>query len=210
MNRLLLATTNPGKLAELSRILKDVPATLVSLRDLAITDPVNETGSTFEENALLKARFYHGISGLPTIADDGGFEIDALNGEPGVKSHRWPYGDREATDEELIAYTFSRMARIPEGRRGAQLRVVVAFVARGISRTAEASVRGIVPMEPSGRREPGFPYRSILYIPEIGKFYQHEALTAAENQRYNHRRKAIEILKSDILDYLTTDAGRIK
>ena len=104
--KLLIATTNPGKLAEIKRFLFDVPVELVSLNDVGITDHVEETGATFEENAVLKAKFYAEKSGLPTLADDGGFEIDALHGEPGVKSHRWVYGDRENTDEELMPIRF--------------------------------------------------------------------------------------------------------
>src|SRR3989344_3346587 len=126
MTKLLIATTNPGKLAELSRFLADIPMNLVNLKDLDITDTVEETGNTFEENAILKARYYCKKSGLPTLADDGGFEIDAPGGEPGVKSHRWIHGDREDTDEELIAYTFEKMKGIQ--KRGAQLRAVLAFV----------------------------------------------------------------------------------
>src|SRR3989344_7519292 len=126
--KLLIATTNPGKLVELSRFLADIPMSLVSLKDLDITDTVEETGKTFEENAILKAKYFCKKSGLPTLADDGGFEIDALGGEPGVKSHRWIHQDREDTDEELIAYTLEKMRGLPRAQRGAQLRLVLALV----------------------------------------------------------------------------------
>lgn len=199
MNTLLVATTNPGKLAELQEFLADVPLTLVSLKDVGITDAVEETGKTFEENALLKATYYAKISGLPTIADDGGFEIDALNGEPGVKSHRWIHQDREDEDEELIMYALLRLKNISIEKRGAQLRLVLAFaLPDGKSWTSEASVRGSIPMEASTYRRQGFPYRSLLYIPELKKFYNHDELTQEENRTYNHRRKAVEELKSII------------
>ena len=94
MKKLLIATTNPGKLSEINRFLGDLPVELVGLKDAGITDAVEETGSTFEENAILKAKYYCKKSGLPTLADDGGFEIDALDGQPGVKSHRWIHRDR--------------------------------------------------------------------------------------------------------------------
>ena len=109
MKKLLIATTNPGKLAELSRFLSDIPITLVSLKDVGITDTIEEIGKTFEENAILKAKYYFQKSGLPTLADDGGAEIDALNGEPGVKTRRWIHGDRDSTDNELVAYTLKRL-----------------------------------------------------------------------------------------------------
>ncbi len=201
--KLLIATTNPGKLAEILRFLSDIPVELVSLDDIGIKERVEETGKTFEENAILKAKFYAAKSGLPTIGDDGGFEIDALGGEPGVKSHRWIHGDREDSDEELIEYTFRKMKGLPPSKRGAQLRAVLAFaLPTGEVYTATAATRGIVPEQPSIDRVAGFPYRSILFIPEIQKYYNQDALTEEENIRYNHRRKALEELKPFIIKYV--------
>ena len=204
MNKLLIATTNPGKLAEIRRFLSDLPIELVSLRDVGITDFPDETGVTFEENAILKAKYYSKESGLPTLADDGGFEIDALGGEPGVKSHRWIDQSRESTDEELIAYTIERMKEVPEGARGAQLRLVLALVLPDEQiHTTSASVRGVVPVTPSGTRSEGFPFRSILFLPEINKYYNHDELTAEENDTYNHRKRALDQLKPIISQLLT-------
>lgn len=149
MKKLLIATTNPGKLHEIQQFLSEVPITCVSLKDMGITEYPKETGKTFEENAILKAEYYAKISGLPTIADDGRFEIDALGGEPGVKSHRWIHGDREDSDEELIAYTIKRMKGIPLPDRGAQLRAVIAFsLPGGETKTTTASIRGVIPLQP--------------------------------------------------------------
>jgi len=197
MKKLLIATTNPGKLAEIQRFLRDVPLELVSLKDVGITTSIEETGATFEENAILKAKTYAEASDLMTLADDGGFEIDALDGAPGVKSHRWVHSDRDSTDEELIAYTFTRMKDVPEKKRGARLTLVLALVQPGnqVVTTVKESIRGIVPLEPSTVRHEGFPYRSILYIPELGKFYDHVSFTPEETERYNHRKKALEKLK---------------
>src|SRR3990167_1240845 len=128
MNKLLIATTNPGKLAEIRRFLSDVPVELVGLKDVGITDAPKEDGISFEENAILKAKYYAKESKLPTLADDGGLEIDALNGEPGVKSHRWIHSDREDGDEELIQYTLDRMKDLADDKREAQLRLVLALV----------------------------------------------------------------------------------
>jgi len=197
--KLLIATTNPGKLAEIKRFLSDISIELVSLKDVGITDSVEETGVTFEANAILKAKHYAQESGLPTLADDGGFEIDALNGAPGVKSHRWIDATRESSDDELIAYTIEQMKDIPEGKRGAQLRLVLALVLPGSEvHTSEASVRGIVPVSPTGTRSEGFPFRSLLFLPEINKYYNHDELTNTENETYNHRKRALEILKPEI------------
>ena len=204
MKKLLIATTNPGKLAEIKRFLSDLPIELISLRDAGIMDFPEETGETFEENAILKAKYYAKESNLPTLADDGGFEIDALGGEPGVKSHRWIDQSRESTDEELIAYTIERMRSIPEDGRGAQLRLVLALVLPdGEIHTTEASVRGVVPLNPTGNISEGFPFRSLLFLPEINKYYNHDELTDSENDLYNHRKRALDQLKPIILEQLT-------
>jgi XTP/dITP diphosphohydrolase len=196
MQQLLIATTNPGKLEEIKKFLGDIPYTLVSLKDAGIMDSVEETGKTFEENAILKARHYAKESGLMTLADDGGFEIDALHGEPGVKSHRWVQGNRESTDEELIEYTFRRMKDIPEGKRQAQLRLVLALVSSDgdVLATVEEAVRGVVPAKRSSGHVEGFPYRSILFLLEINKYYDQNIMTAEETEKYNHRKRAVEKL----------------
>ncbi len=196
MSKLLIATTNTGKLFEFQQFLADLPIQLISLSNLSINRKPEETGKTFEENSILKAKFYQGLSGLATLADDGGFEIDALGGEPGIKSHRWVDPSRESSDEELIVYTMRRLEGIPLEKRGAQLRLVLALVLpNGRVYTAEAKIRGIVPLKPGAHRTTGFPYRSLLFLPQLNKFYDEQQLTQEENQRLNHRKKAVEKLK---------------
>lgn len=195
MIKLLIATTNPGKLAEIKFFLKDLPLELVSLTDLDIKVRIVEDGKTFEENAKNKALFYSKISGLPTITDDGGIEIDYLNGEPGVKSRRWISG-KESSDEELINYTLERLKGVPLKKRGAQLRaVLVLALPDWRTFTSQGKVRGIISEEPYNIVTPGFPFRSLLYIPEIKKFYHQDDLTTKENLKYNHRGKALSKLK---------------
>lgn len=196
MKKLLIATTNPGKLGEIRHFLADISIELVSLKDVGITDVVEETGKSFLENAVLKAKYYFQKSGLPTLADDGGFEIDALGGKPGVKSHRWIHRDREDTDAELVDYTMERLKDVPIEKRGARLRLVLALVVKPDEiYTAEASTRGMIPLKRAKSITAGFPYRSILFLPEINKFYNYEELTPAETEKYNHRRRALEELK---------------
>lgn len=203
MKKLLIATTNPGKLEEIKHFLSDLPIECLSLRDVGITISVEETGETFEENAILKARTYTTLSHLPTLADDGGLEIDALHGEPGVHSHRWIHKDREDTDEELIDYTMKKMRGLPRAQRGAQLRLVLALILpTGHVHTSEGVTRGIIAEEPSSYRKEGFPYRSLLYLPDIQKFYNQDELTDTENETYNHRRKALEKLKPIIQEHI--------
>jgi XTP/dITP diphosphohydrolase len=215
----LLGTTNQAKRRELSALLRDRPVRLLSLAELGDAPEVEEDGATFEANALLKARAFARWSGLPTIADDGGLEIDALGGEPGVRSRRWLEG-RDASDEELIAYTLERMRGLPPGRRGAAMRVVIAFAlppvgapihpaarAAGATRDLVASladgpaevvgegrVAGTIPAEPWSGRDPGFPYRSVFFVPGPDRFYGQ--LTPAEHEQVNHRRVALEPIRA--------------
>ncbi len=202
--KILIATTNPGKFNELRTFLSDLPYEFVSLSDMGITLNVDETGKTFQENAILKAKTYADLAGIPAIADDGGFEIDALHGEPGVKSHRWISGDKEDSDDDLIAYAIKRLEGVPISDRGAQLRLVLAFaIPQGVNVTSEASIRGIVAQTPSVTRTPGFPYRALLYLPELRKFYDTALLTPAETAQLNHRKKAIDQLSPKMMQLLT-------
>ena len=197
MQRLLIATSNPGKLRELKQFLSDLPLELVGLQDLQITEKAPETGATFEENAILKAEFYALKSGLPALADDGGFEIDALNGEPGVKSHRWVDPSKENDDETLINFSLKRLATTPLTKRGAQLRLVLALVLpSGQSFTTTDVQRGIVPIAASPKREHGFPYRSLLFFPKINKYYID--VSTSEMEEYNHRKRAVAKMKGII------------
>ncbi len=196
MQKILIATTNPGKFTELSLYLQDLPSKLLSLKDLNISQKASETGKTFEENAIIKAKFYCNLCKLPTLADDGGLEIDILNGEPGISSHRWVHKNKEATDQEILNYTLEKMQGIPQGKRGAQLRLVLALaLPNNKIYTSEAKIRGVIAQKPAKKFSPGFPFRSLLFLPKINKFYNELELTPMENQRYNHRKKAIEKLK---------------
>lgn len=195
MRKLLIATRNPGKFKEIKHFLSDLTLRIVSLKDLKITEGVVEDGKTFEENAIKKALFYAKKSNLPTIADDGGIEIDTLGGEPGTKSNRWIMG-RKSSDEELITYTLKKLKGVPLKKRGAQLRVVLALAfPNGQVFTSEGKIRGIIAKVPSINRFPGYPFRSLLFIPKLNKFYNQKDLTEEEDRKYNHRGKAIKKLK---------------
>lgn len=198
-----MATTNPGKMDEMKFFLKDLPLKLMSLKDLGIKEKAIEDGKTFAENAKKKAIFYAKISGLPTIADDGGLEINYLNGEPGVKSRRWING-KEGRDEDLINYALAKLKGVPLKRRGAQLRAVLALALPNEKvYTSEGKVRGIIAEKAHFSRTPGFPFRSLLYLPQISKYYHHDDLTEKENMEYNHRGKALKklqrIIKAKVL-----------
>ncbi|MFM8628963.1 MAG: non-canonical purine NTP pyrophosphatase, partial [Candidatus Limnocylindrus sp.] len=118
MRRLLVATSSAHKLAELQRLFVGLPLTLVTLRDLMITEEAPESGETFEENALQKAHFYAAASGEWTLADDSGLEVDALNGAPGVYTRR--YAGPNATDQQNYEKLLQELRGVPADRRSAR------------------------------------------------------------------------------------------
>ena len=126
-SQLLIATGNPGKMREYTDLLRNTPFELVSLRDLSITHEVEETGETFEENAWLKASEYAAISGLLTLADDSGLEVDALSGEPGVRSARYG-GDACSNDQERVQLLLKNLENVAWEERGARFRCVISVV----------------------------------------------------------------------------------
>lgn len=194
MKKLLIATTNKGKLKELSEFLKDLPVQLVSLEDVGIEDEVEETGKSYEENSKMKALFYAKKSGLPAIADDGGLEIDALGGEPGVKSRRWL--GYEATDEELINHMIKIAKTLRDDNRKAFFKVAISLaLSDGRSWTVHGEIEGIIAKKPYLKIFKGYPYRSFFYLPEVQKYYHESELTRDEMKKYNHRYKAISGLK---------------
>jgi XTP/dITP diphosphohydrolase len=124
-SRLLVATRSRHKLGELRDLLRPAHATLVSLDDLGIAEEADETGATFAANAALKARFYARLSGLPTLADDSGLEVDALGGGPGVRTRR--YAGVDATDEDNNRKLLEALASLPPARRGGRYRCALAL-----------------------------------------------------------------------------------
>lgn len=198
--QLLIATTNPAKLAEYRILLADFPFELLSLADLGIDDAPAENGATFADNALLKARFYFQRSGMPTLADDGGLEVDALGGEPGVRSHRWLGGGATGGDDALADEVIRRMEGVEPKRRTARIRAAVALVypERGKvrERVAEAAIEGIVPARRYPQLRPGFPYRAVLFLPERGCYLGE--LGEQEESRVSQRRRAVEKLREDL------------
>src|SRR5271157_4716296 len=128
MRRLLIATANRAKLDEYRLILRGIALELVSLAELGISETPEETGATFTENALIKARFYFERARIATLADDGGLEIDALGGEPGVRSHRWLGSGGDDPDEVLVAEVIRRMKGVETVRRTARIRATLALI----------------------------------------------------------------------------------
>jgi len=194
MKKLLIATRNPGKLKEISNFLKDLLLQIVSLKDINITDSVKEVGKTYKENSQLKALFYSKKSGLPTIADDAGIEIDALDGAPGLKSSRWL--GKNSTEENIIKHMLKLAKDLPRNKRKAVFKTVISFaLPSGEIYSAEGNVEGIIAKKTYLKTLKGYPYRSFFYLTQIKKYYHEDQLTNREQRMYNHRYKAIQKLK---------------
>lgn len=187
MTKLLIATHNPAKLAEYKKFLAGTDFQLLSLSDLGIDDEPIENGKTFKENAELKARFYFEKSGIPTLAEDGGFGIDYLNGEPGVKSRRWP--GHEASDQELIDLTLSKLRGVPKEKRTCRLIVVAAYFDGQHLTFGEGFILGSILEKADPRIQEGFPFRSLFWSTDFNKLLLD--LTPEEHQAINHRKKAL-------------------
>lgn len=160
--RLLVATTNAGKLREIRALLSGSPVELATLHDLDPIEEPEETGATFEENARLKALYYGSQSGLTTVAEDSGLVVDGMNGEPGIRSARFIRPD--ASYPERFAEIFRRLAGPPVKNRAARF-VCALAVADGdrIVYEARGTVEGEIAQEPRGDR--GFGYDPIFYYP---------------------------------------------
>jgi XTP/dITP diphosphohydrolase len=158
--RLLIATTNPGKVREYADLFAGLPCELISLADVGIGNDVDETGATYEENALLKAREYAAQSGLLTLADDSGLEVDALNGRPGV------YSARYAPDSPMrIQKLLGEMKNVPDDQRRARFQCVIVLAwPGGRTDTTQGSCEGWIAHEPRGTH--GFGFDPIFYMPE--------------------------------------------
>ena len=194
MPTLLLATTNPGKLREYREIFAELPFGLTTLAEQGIDLDVEETGATFVENALLKARAYAEISGLLTLADDSGLEIDALGGEPGVRSARWPTVDTPYP--ERFTLIFARLANLPPERRTARFRCVVALAQPdGWEEVVEGVVEGVIADTPRG--EHGFGYDPIFLVPALG--LTTAELSPEEKHRISHRGRAARAARDVLL-----------
>ena len=175
---------------------------LLSLDDLHIMDDPEETGKTFLENARLKAEYFAKLTNLPTVADDGGIEIDALSGEPGIHSKRWL--GRVATDDELVSNTLKRLNGVPFEKRTAHFRITLYYhnpLHENAYGSISTSLDGRIALQIGPKALLGFPYRSLFIVDEFNKYS--DELTDREHQAVNHRLKAVDklipLIKKDLL-----------
>jgi XTP/dITP diphosphohydrolase len=188
---LLVATDNPGKLAEIARMLAGTPWRAHPQRALGVA-PAVETGATFVENALLKARHAAACAGLASLADDSGVEVDALDGAPGVRSAR--YAGEHATDADNVAKLLAALADVAPARRSARFRCVLVLVRSAEDPepvVCEGVWEGAIALAPRGTR--GFGYDPV-FIPAGGHVTAAE-LAPAEKDRASHRGQALRMLR---------------
>jgi XTP/dITP diphosphohydrolase len=179
--RLVLATRNADKVAEIREILDLRNGELKSLLDFPDLRDIEETGRTLEANALIKAREGFRMTGTPCLADDTGLEVDALGGAPGVYSSR--YAGEAATYADNVRKILSVMKDVPEGKRSARFRCVVALKAEGREEWVEGACEGVILPEPRGAG--GFGYDPVFFVPETGKTLAEMSLD--EKNAISHR-----------------------
>jgi XTP/dITP diphosphohydrolase len=191
---LLIATTNKGKLREIRQVLKDLPLRFWTLDDFPQVGVPEETGRTFADNALQKAQYYARMTGLPTMAEDSGFEIDALGGEPGVYSARYLRDD--ANYEERFADIYRRMRSSASSDRRARFVCALAVVDGDESLfETTAKVEGVLAEEPAGRN--GFGYDPIFFYPAYGRTFGE--VSDQEKTAVSHRGQALRAFRDYLL-----------
>jgi len=187
MPKLLLATTNRGKIREICHLLQGMPFQVISPIDISMKVVVKEDKPSYQENARLKAEAYSSASGLITLADDSGLEVNALNREPGIHSAR--YAGENASDQNRIEYLLARLKKVPQEKRTARFVCVIAIaVPREKTLFCQGECHGIISLAPKGRN--GFGYDPIFYFPELEKTMAE--LTIEQKSQVSHRGKALK------------------
>jgi len=192
MKKLVLASGNVGKLQELSALLEDFDYEVHPQSEYQVPE-AEETGTTFGENAIIKARNAAKYTGLPALADDSGIEVDALQGAPGVYSAR--FAGSNASDQDNNALLVEKLKNVPAEQRTARYRAVIVFMRHAEDPSpiiCEGSWEGIIQLEPDG--EGGFGYDPFFYLPTLG--CTSASLSNEQKNRLSHRGQALQQLKT--------------
>lgn len=202
LEKLLLATNNRDKIEELKSLLRGIPLEIVSADDMGFELTAKEDGSTFRENAIIKALAGTRESGLLTLADDSGLEVEALGGGPGVRSAR--YAGENASNEDRINLLLSRLEGVPLEKRKAAFKSVIALAKpHGEVKTFTGSCLGIIAFKPRGTG--GFGYDPVFFLPEKGKTMAE--LTMEEKNKISHRARAVMKAKRWIIKHYENQAN---
>lgn len=193
MKKVIFATGNEGKMKEIREILGDLDIELLSLKDAGITADIEENGSTFEENAIIKAKAISQLTGEIVLADDSGLEIDYLNKEPGIYSAR--YMGEDTSYHIKNSNLIQRLEGVPDQQRSARfVCAIVAAFPDGTVKTVRASMEGRIGYEEKG--ENGFGYDPIFYLPEYG--CSSAEISMEEKNKISHRGKALRAIKDEL------------
>ena len=182
---IILATHNLDKCKELKKSFSNTSIKILTLQDFPEIKEIIEDGSTLEENAFIKSRAVYNITKIPTISDDTGLEVDALNGEPGVYSAR--YAGSNCSYSDNVNKLLESMENIDDRLRTAKFRTIVTFINKDMELVAEGSVQGTITRKAKGNR--GFGYDPIFYIPSYKKTFAE--MTLDEKNKFSHRSRAI-------------------
>ena len=186
---IILATHNLDKCKELQASFNDTNIKVYTLKDFPEIDDIIEDGDTLEANAFIKSRTVFNKTGIPTISDDTGLFISALNGEPGIFSAR--YSGENCSYIDNVNKVLTEMNNIDISLREATFKTVVTYVSKDLELVAEGSVKGIITKKPKGNK--GFGYDPIFYVPELQKTFAEMDIN--EKQKISHRSRAIDNLQ---------------
>ena len=187
--KIVLATHNRDKCAEMEAIMKDMPIQLLTLNEFPEIEEIIEDGKTLEENAFIKAKTVHKLTNLPAIADDTGLEVDAIGGMPGIYSAR--YAGENCSYSDNVNKLLKEMANIPPKKRSALFRTAIAYVDENMELTTEGVVEGIIIDVMKGID--GFGYDPVFYMPGMKKTYAEMSMN--EKNQISHRGKAVKNMK---------------
>ena len=200
--KIVFATGNTGKMREIREILADLDLEVVSMKEIGFNMPIEENGTTFEENALIKARAVAGQCGEIVLADDSGLEVDYLNGDPGIYSAR--YMGEETPYSIKNAAIIERLAGVPDEKRTARFVCAIAAVfPDGQELVTLGEIQGRIDYEEKGNN--GFGYDPIFYVPQFGRTTAE--LSDEEKNSVSHRGKALRKMKEELRKRLGERCG---
>ena len=192
MKRIIFATGNAGKMKEIREILSDLPYEVVSMKEAGVTADIVEDGTTFEENAMIKAKTIAELTGEIAMADDSGLEVDYLDKAPGIYSAR--FLGEDTSYEIKNKYLIDQLEGVEGAERSARFVCAIACVwPDGKSKVCRATIEGELAKAPAG--ENGFGYDPIFYVPQFGKTTAE--LSMAEKNEISHRAKALREMKKE-------------
>ena len=194
----VLATRNPDKLREIRALFSALPVELLNLADFPAAGLVEETGTSLQENALLKAQAAHRVTGLPALADDTGLEVDALGGAPGIHAAR--YAGPRATYRQNWQKLLQALEAVPEHQRTARFRTCAVYLDEGWEVAAEGVIEGVIATAPQG--EQGFGYDPVFR--PLGAAITFGAMTTEQKQHLSHRGRAFRALYSKLARAMST------